>query len=192
MKSSTIWKVITVVILLSFASDACLAQNSSKPKSKAELRREKKARDEARQLFVIDSITKIHRFTFVAERAITSMSDQPYITLNTRADIVVTSELVESRLPFYGSLHSATIGGGANSPLDFKSTEFTYQDAPLTNKKNGKVFILIKATPTSGANQYTLGFEIFDNGSAALSISMREGSGQTFYGFIEPIIDKAK
>lgn len=166
-------------------------QKQEKKVSKAELRRQKKAEEEARQIFVIDSILKIRRFTFIAERAMTSLASQPYVTLNYRAYISVDGTKVESQLPYYGNTYTAKIST-SKSPLEFKAVDVSYQTAPMTNKKNGKAFILVKAKEDGGGNTYNLGFEIFDNGQAVLGITMREGSGQTFYGWIEPYVEIKK
>lgn len=161
--------------------------NKEKKATKSQIRRQLKAEAEERQIFVIDSILKAQRFTFVAERAITSLQDQPYLTLNYRAYLTVEGNAVRSQLPYYGYSTNASYGT-STSPLDFDAKDITYQTAPLTTKKNGKAFVAIQAR--SAGKGYTIGIEIFNNGSAAMSVNISAGNGQTFYGYIEPILEK--
>lgn len=171
-------KKIVILSVLSLISFGALAQ------SRAEVRRAAKIEREAQRAAQVDSLIAACEFTFVAERAVSSLPSKPYITLSGTNDMIVRKDSISCHLPFYGRLYSAPIGAN-QGPLNFESTDFTYKNLTDKPSKNLIEIKIGKSTTPVPNNTYTIVIEIFDDGTAVTNITMTNGSVQMFYGYIQ-------
>lgn len=172
-------KKITLILALVLVSLTLSAQ------SRSEQRKIKRMERTAAIALMVDSLVNAQQFTFMAERAVTSLPSNPYITLSGVNDMVIKDGTITSRLPFYGTLYSAPLSP-TDSPLSFTSDHFSI--SVLTNKagKNLLKIVLDKSSTPVPNNSITMVVEIFEDATAVLNITMVNGSSSMFYGYIGP------
>lgn len=153
-------------------------------KSKAELRRERKAAKEAVQAATTDSLLNLGHFKFVAERMVSSMG-MGNSSLNGTYDVIIAEGKIDSHLPFFGKMNSAN-PGVSSGPMDFRATLINYKKSgPVT--VDGKAYVTMNGKPEGSTNFYTLAFEVYGSGSAALNIMQQNGDSSAYYGYITSV-----
>ena len=84
-------------------------------------------------------------------------------------------------LPYIGRSYSGAGVNNTKGPLDFKTTDFSY-----SKEKGKKDEWLVTIQPKDNMDVQTLSFTLFDNGSASLSVNMKNRSPISFSGRIKP------
>lgn len=164
----------------------------SAAQTKAETRKQRKAEKEQ---VMSDSVKKMvaveHNFRFVAQRAITKLPRQPYVTLSSFYFMDVSGDKISSALPFYGNVYSNPVSGRM-SPLSFESDDFTYTVAQNDQKDKYLVQMQARAVVDYTANRvrYDITVEVFNDGSAVVNISSAQMSNMMFFGYIEGFSDE--
>lgn len=179
-------KAFLIVAALCGAS-VCVADDNpseifQQKNTKRETRLEIKAAQAAAISNMVDSVLNAKTFTFVAERAVTSLTNNPYITISGYSSFTVKRDAVDSNLPFYGNMYQAPINA-TQGPLNFTSTDFTYEQNGIAK---GKDKAYVKMDISAQGIRYRIAIEVFDTGTAVLAVLMDNGSSSTFYGYIEP------
>lgn len=171
-------KIFLGVALLTLTIFTCGAQ------TKSQLRRAEKERQAIQTQQKMDSLLQKKTFKFIPNRAVTSLRNNPYVTLTSLYTVEIMPDSINCQLPFYGNAYTSFTG--SSSPLNFSSNKFTYKELPADNrnKKNPKTLLIIEARSTTGT-LYTLTFEVFNNATAALNISSNTTSNMLFLGQIE-------
>ena len=114
-------------------------------------------------------------FLFVAERMIPAKGMPSNIT--DFYDLSVSNDSLYVQLPYRGQAYLAPIDP-SKSPLDFTSTSFEYTVTEGTDKLN----VIIKPKDKTNVQQFIL--EIFNNGSATLSVNSSDRQGISYNGYI--------
>ena len=107
-------------------------------------------------------------------------------TLSPGFDLVVSPDTIISYLPYFGRAYAPVYpGGGA---VQFTSTDFQYK----TTKSGDKWKIRLRFKDATDVNQMLL--DVFENGTATLSINSNRRQSITYYGYIKegkPVAPKA-
>lgn len=148
-------------------------------------RRAKRALEAERVARMTDSLLRVKRFLFVPTRVVTSLPGMPYATLNTYYELAVAGDSLVCSLPYYGYVYN-TVYDPDKSPFFFSSTDFTYEikGAPLGKQK---AWVTITARELRSNREFVLTLEVFDNGSASLSLQGVGTQQLQFLGNIMPI-----
>jgi hypothetical protein len=102
--------------------------------------------------------------------------------LTSRYDFRMSKDTAISYLPYFGRSYSSAGAMTSTNPLDFKSTNFTLEKE---EKKKGGWRVTIKFKDVSAVR--TMTFELYEKGSANLSVTMTDRTPITFIGTVEPI-----
>ena len=95
-------------------------------------------------------------------------------------DVKVSSDSVQAYLPYFGRAYSAPMNPSEGG-IKFVSTKFEYEIEE--GKKAGNWLITIRTEDTS--RPFILYFDLWDNGSARLSVQDRDRQAISFQGNIE-------
>lgn len=175
---TTILAIFLAIFTVSFAS----AQE--KEKSKAEIRKEQKAKEKEEQKEKTAALIKSLEFTFVAERMSSTLPGGNR-NLTGYYSVDISSDKLYCQLPFYGRMNSVQYNAVNANPLDFYSTDF---ECTKNERKKDKTLLTFEAEPEDRRGEKRkLAFEIFDSGSASLTVSMSHGDASFFSGSIKPL-----
>ncbi|MBS1750721.1 MAG: DUF4251 domain-containing protein [Bacteroidetes bacterium] len=119
------------------------------------------------------------RWIFVANQAMPQSGRSRILT--SRYTMLCKKDTIISVLPYFGRAYYAPIGE-TTSPLDFTSSSFV-----LTKDvdKKGRWNIAIK--PNDNREVQSFNFSLFTNGSAQLSVQMKNRSPINFSGNVAPV-----
>lgn len=150
--------------------------------TKRQDRLEKKAAQAAATASMVDSLLKAKSFTFVAERMVTQMANNPYSTLSNYYSFVVNPKSVDSNLPYSGKMYKAPVNV-SEGPLTFTSDDFKYEQRGVAKGKE-KAYINMQVS-VRGTN-YQITIEVFDTATAVFNVLLDTGTSASYYGRIEP------
>lgn len=156
-------------------------------KQTREERKAAKIAQRAKVSSLVDSLLQAKRYVFVPNRAQTKLQYQPYITLSSYYEFRVTPSKITSRLPFYGGMYTAP-ATPFKSPLDFSSTDFTYNQSGKAEGKE-RAIVRLELKSALGNQAFSIVLEVFDDATAVMVINSPMASNLTFMGTIEPISD---
>jgi len=122
---------------------------------------------------------KVESFSFRYNANI-ALAEGKTIHLNHSYNLTVSKDTVRAFLPFYGRMYSAPIGSTENG-IKFTSTDFEYQ--VVTGKRPGEWVVSIKTADTGGSISLLL--NVFENGTAQLSVTDPKRAPISFDGYIE-------
>ncbi|MEG0602453.1 MAG: DUF4251 domain-containing protein [Mucinivorans sp.] len=179
-------KRIFVIIVLLLGVVCSSSETASAQETARASRRERKQMLQIKQALLVENLLAQESFVFVAQRAITTLPNMPYVTLSGVNDFIFTKSQITSRLPFYGRLDSAPIDAN-QGPLAFTSTDFTYK---ISDGKKATKIVQIqvkrsKSTMAGGA--YSVMLEIFSDATATLNVTIGSGGRSTFFGYVQQI-----
>ena len=97
--------------------------------------------------------------------------------LSSEYDVKLANKTLEVSLPYFGRAYTASMSN--QSPLQFKSTEFTYNKA---EDRAGSWLITIK--PTDQREVQSMTFTFFESGNAQLNVTLTNRSPINFTGFV--------
>jgi hypothetical protein len=112
---------------------------------------------------------------FSANVATSQYGNTRYLTSD--YDVKLINKSLEVHLPYFGRAYNAPVGN--QSPLQFKSTKFTYNK---TADREGSWVITIKPEDFSEVQSMT--FTFFESGNAQLSVLLTNRSPISFTGFV--------
>ncbi|MBX2925838.1 MAG: DUF4251 domain-containing protein [Chitinophagaceae bacterium] len=124
---------------------------------------------------------KTDRWIFIANQAIPQRGRAQMLT--SRYTVLCNSDTIISSLPYFGRAYTAIIGE-TTSPLDFKSTDFSFNKND-TGKRKVKRTVTIKPNDYREVQSYT--FTLYLNGSAQLNVQLTNRSPISFNGTVMPI-----
>ena len=102
------------------------------------------------------------------------------IYLSPYYDVKVSKDTIQAYLPYFGRAYVAPIHSD-DSGIKFTSTKFEYK---ITNgKSSGNWFVEIKTQDTN--RDFSLFFDIWENGSARLEVTNPNRQPISFQGYIE-------
>lgn len=102
------------------------------------------------------------------------------INLTPGYEVKVSSDTIESYLPYFGRAYTAPIDP-MDTGIKFKTTKFDYE--VIQGKKKGNWIIDIRVKDTG--NDTALFFDIWENGTARLSVTDSKRQSISFTGEIE-------
>jgi len=161
------------VFLLLLISEGNLFSQSSKEQKKME-------KATALKSAIVDS----QHFVFQAQSAIPQNGS--FRSLVYDYNVVVSPKEINCYLPYFGVAYMSDYGS-TTSPLDFKSTKFSYS---MTKNKKSGWNITIQTNDTKDSKK--LYFTLFDNGSASLQVISNDRQPINFNGTVEPYKAKKK
>lgn len=118
-------------------------------------------------------------FIFVAERM--NPMRGPNRTLTAYYDVKVKKDTLDSFLPYFGRAYGGIIDPSRGG-LRFTSKDYRYS---VTEGRRNSWDVSI--TPTDVMEVQSMNFNIFDNGTATLSVTSTNRDPISFYGYLQPI-----
>jgi hypothetical protein len=112
---------------------------------------------------------------FKANVALSEYGNTRYLT--GEYDVKLANKSLEVYLPYFGRAYTASMTN--QNPLNFKSTEFTYNK---TEDRAGSWLITIK--PTDQREVQSMTFTLFESGNAQLNVTLTNRSPINFTGFV--------
>lgn len=172
MKTKFILKCALLILITS--AFLFFTNNSNAQNKKADKQKEK-----AQQMksIVEDSV----KYLFEAETAIPQTGGMRNLSYG--YDVTVSKDTINSYLPYFGKAYAGIEYGSTKSPLDFTSTQFTYNSS--SKKKTNGWDISIEIKDQSDVKKFI--FSIFDNGSATLDVFFNSRSQITFNGYVKAL-----
>ena len=120
------------------------------------------------------------KWIFVAQSANPQGGRTQFLT--SRYEFRKSKDTISSYLPYYGRSYSAAGAMTNTNPLDFTSSNFTIEKK---EKKKGGWQVTIKFKDVNAVR--TMVFELYENGSANLNVTLTDRSPITFLGKVEPL-----
>ncbi len=117
-------------------------------------------------------------FKFVANFAHPQGYQSVY--LSSQYDVVVTPDTIKAYLPYFGRVYSAP-AYSSEGGIKFESTDF--ESKVDIGKRHGEWHVTITTSDTP--QPIKLYFNLWDNGTAQLTVSDRNRQPITFKGFVE-------
>jgi hypothetical protein len=154
----------TIIFLFVLNSTHVIAQSSKQQKQN---QKEQK----------INDLIKSQHYSFIPQTVLPSRG--PSKTLTYDYELKIKNDTLISYLPYFGRAYSVSIASTEN-PLDFKTTDFTYN---ITDQKNGGWDILIKTKNTGDPRQLIL--SVSKDGYASLQIISTNRESISFNGYIQ-------
>jgi hypothetical protein len=130
--------------------------------------------DEIKQAILSD------QWIFVAQSANPQGGRTQFLT--SRYEFRKSKDTINSYLPYYGRSYSGAGAMTNSNPLDFTSTNFTIEKK---EKKKGGWQATIKFKDVNAVR--TMIFDLYENGSANLNVTLTDRSPITFIGKVEPL-----
>ena len=122
----------------------------------------------------IKSMVTSHNYVFIPERAVPMSGSSRLLTPG--FELLVSQDTIISYLPYFGRAYGFITPGEGG--IDFTSTDFEY-----TSEKDGdKWKIRIRYNDLEDIQQMHL--EVYDNGSANLSVNSTKRQAISFYGYV--------
>jgi hypothetical protein len=112
---------------------------------------------------------------FKANVALSEYGNTRYLT--GEYDVKLANKSLEVYLPYFGRVYTASMAN--QNPLNFKSTEFTYNK---TEDRAGSWLITIK--PADQREVQSMTFTLFESGNAQLNVTLTNRSPINFTGFV--------
>jgi hypothetical protein len=134
----------------------------------------RQVKDQATKEEVMQAINS-DNWLFKANVALSEYGSTRY--LSSEYDVKLASKTLEVSLPYFGRAYTASMSN--QSPLQFKSTEFTYNKA---EDRPGSWLITIK--PTDQREVQSMTFTFFESGNAQLNVALTNRSPINFTGFV--------
>jgi len=125
----------------------------------------------------IKNIIDSSQFTFVAERVNPLRGSTRYLT--SRYNVVIKKDTIDCDLPYFGRAFQAPIDplkGG----IRFVSSDF-FKSTDSKNESGWQVLI----KPKDNTDVQQLSFDVFNNGTATLTVTNSHRDPISFYGHIE-------
>jgi hypothetical protein len=120
------------------------------------------------------------QWIFVAQSANPQGGRTQFLT--SRYEFRKAKDTINSYLPYYGRSYSAAGSMTNSNPLDFKSTDFSLEKE---EKKKGGWKVTIKLKDVNAIR--VMIFELYENGSANLSVTLNDRSPINFLGNVEAL-----
>lgn len=130
---------------------------------------------EDKEAKVKDMVTA-QNYVFKAQTAIPSSGQTRQLT--TDFDMRISKDSIISYLPYFGRAYTAPVNP-SEGPLNFTSTKFDYK---VTERKKGGWEVII--TPKDHQDTQQMALSIFENGSAALTVTSNNRQSIAFNGYI--------
>lgn len=124
---------------------------------------------------------KTDRWIFIANQALPQRGRSQMLT--TQYTVLCKSDTIISALPYFGRAYTGIIGE-TTSPLDFTSTDFTFQK---NDNGNGKAKWTVTIKPNDYREVQSYIFTLFPNGSAQLNVQLTNRSPISFSGAVMPV-----
>lgn len=138
------------------------------------------ALEKAQQAELLSEHIKNFNFKFKATHAYPQNYKSIY--LSSIYDVTVSPDSVQAYLPYYGRAYTAPMNPSEGG-IKFISTDFKYEIEE--GRKAGNWLIKIRTADTS--RPYVLSFDLWENGSARLSVEDRDRQAISFQGNLEII-----
>lgn len=123
---------------------------------------------------------KVNNLDFTFNAKIAYPTSFKAINLSPYYDVKVSPDTITAYLPYYGRSYTAPMDP-SDSGIKFTSTDFEYE--LKEGKKSGNWLLNIKVNERG--HDFTLYFDIWDNGTARLSVRDSRRSNISFTGDIE-------
>lgn len=121
-----------------------------------------------------------NRWIFVAQ-SVNPQGGRTQI-INGRYEIRTSKDTVNAYLPYFGKSYSGAGAMTNANPMDFKSTNFSIEQA--ATKKGG---MQVTIRPKDYNPVQTMLFLFYDNGSASLTVTLADRSPISYNGRVEPM-----
>lgn len=128
----------------------------------------------------VNQVVSARKFTFVANRVLTSGGSQSALKqMNT---MKISKDTLWVNLPYFGKGGSAADLGQHSNPLQFTTTDFTYKVE--INKRGDRVVMMDVKSPV-GSDRFTFTLTITDAALAKLLISGNNRTNMNYSGYIQ-------
>jgi outer membrane murein-binding lipoprotein Lpp len=130
----------------------------------------------------ISNLISEQAFVFVANKMNPLRGPQRF--LYNYYDVKVDSSGLSTFLPYFGRVYSGYVDP-IDGPLNFSTGKYTY--SAKKDKKNSFQVTIKPTGPIGNSQVQSLNFDIFNNGTAALSIIGLNLDPISYYGYIQPV-----
>jgi hypothetical protein len=130
--------------------------------------------EETKQAIVSD------QWTFVAQSAIPQGGRSRMLT--TRYEMRVSKDTIIAYLPYFGRSFSGAGAMTNPNPLDFKSVDFS-----INREEKNKGGWRVTVKPKDINSIQSMLFELYENGSANLNVTLTDRTPISFVGTVEPV-----